>query len=188
MEDMVSPPIDPIIEEVLGGRTERYAEIIRLYQREVWKVVASMLHDVATTEDLVQQTFVNAYTHLDQYQVGRDFERWIKAVARNTARQELRRRIRESRSLGRYRDAVAARWENEEAAHRHERALHAALEDCRRLLSPEASKVLDLRYGQALSFEEMAKMMERSVDAVRQLLVRIRVKLRECVERVTAHV
>lgn len=190
MEDMAALPVDPIIpiiEEVLGGCTERYAEIIRLYQTEVWKVVASMLHDVATTEDLVQQTFVDAYTHLDQYEAGRDFGRWIKAVARNSALQELRRRTRENRSLARYRDVVAARWKDEEAAHRHEQSLHAALEVCRGRLSPEASKALDLRYAQALSFEEMAKMMERSVEAVRQLLVRIRLKLRECVERTTAH-
>jgi RNA polymerase sigma-70 factor (ECF subfamily) len=179
--------VDSIIEEVLGGRTELYAEVIRLYQKEVWKVVASLLHDVATTEDLVQQTFVNAYTHLDQYEAGRDFARWIKAVARNAALQELRARERENRSLARYRDAVATRWKDEEAARRHEQSLHAALEDCRGRLSPEASRALDLRYGQALSFEEMAKVMERSVEAVRQLLVRIRLKLRECVERVTAH-
>lgn len=150
-------------------------------------MVASILHDVATTEDLVQQTFVNAYAHLDQYEAGRDFERWIKAIARNTALQELRARSREERSLARYRDAVTARWKHQESAEGQERGFHDALERCRRLLSPEATRAIDLRYGQALSFKEMASLMERSVEAVRQLLVRIRLKLRDCVERATAH-
>jgi len=176
-----------LIEEILAGSIERYSEVIRLYQKEVWKVVASLLHDVTTTEDLVQQTFVNAYENLDRFERGRDFTRWIKAVARNTALQELRRRTREMRLLARYREVVAARWKDEDAADRQERDLRKAVEDCRKQLAPEASRALDLRYRRAMSFEKIARAMDRSAHAVSQLLVRIRIKLRECVERAAAH-
>ena len=49
--------VEATIEEVLSGRIDAYADIIRRYQDEIWRIVAFALRDVATTEDLVQQVF-----------------------------------------------------------------------------------------------------------------------------------
>src|SRR5262245_46979243 len=66
------PPTDDVVGRVLGGETEAFAEIVRRHQRDVWKVAAAMLGDRVGTENLVQQTFINAYERLEQYERGRD--------------------------------------------------------------------------------------------------------------------
>lgn len=171
---------DALVERVLSGRLEAYAEIVRLYQRDVWKVVTAMLHDAKVSEDLVQQVFVNAYTHLEQYQRGSDLGVWIRSIARNQVRQELRSRSRETRRLQVYRRHLVERLNDEG---RGQEELSEALRRCREKLPAHSAEVLDLRYGQALSFERIAAGLGRSVEATRQLLSRVRLMLRDCIER-----
>jgi RNA polymerase sigma-70 factor (ECF subfamily) len=171
------------LRRVLAGEVDAYEAVVRSYQREVWKVVAAMLHDPGGTEDLVQQVFVNAYLHLFSYQPGTDFGRWIKSIARNLARNQLRARLRETRRMSVYREHLLGRLGDEAAAAREEDLLAEALRICRERLPEHGARVLDLRYARALSFEEIAAQLGRTVEAVRQFLLRIRLALRECVER-----
>lgn len=180
---MSSPEADAIVREVLSGQTEAYAGIVRLYQRDVWRIAAALLHDAQRTEDLVQQAFVEAYLHLDRYEPGRDFGAWIKSIARNLVREDLRARSREARRMGAYRDHLEARFRDDAAAGRHEDRLAEAHARCREGLAEPSARVLDLRYAQSRSFEEIAAELGRSVEAVRQMLFRIRLSLRDCIEK-----
>jgi RNA polymerase sigma-70 factor (ECF subfamily) len=180
---MSSPEADRIVREVLGGQAEAYAEIVRLYQRDVWRVAAALLHDAQRTEDLVQQVFVDAYLALGRYVPGRDFGAWIKSIARNLVREDLRTRSRETRRMGVYRDHLEARLRDDAAAERYEDRLAEAHAKCREGMADPAARALDLRYAQSRSFEEIAAELGRSVEAVRQMLFRIRLSLKDCIER-----
>jgi RNA polymerase sigma-70 factor (ECF subfamily) len=180
---MIGAPVDQIIEQVLAGDVEAYADLVRRYQREVWKVVTAMLHSAKVTEDLVQQSFVNAYLHLAQYQRGSDFGFWIKSIARNLVRQELRSRSRETRRMEIYRKHLVDRFKDDDTATRREAMLRDALTKCREKLPEHSADVLDLRYAKAMSFEEIASGLGRTVEATRQLLSRVRLLLRDCIER-----
>jgi len=180
---MPSPETDAIVREVLAGQTEAYAGIVRLHQRDVWRVAAALLHDAQRTEDLVQQVFVDAYLALDRYVPGRDFGAWIKSIARNLVREDLRARSRETRRMGAYRDHLEARLRDDAAAERYEERLAEAHARCRERMAEPAARALDLRYAQSRSFEEIAVELGRSVEAVRQMLFRVRLSLRECIEK-----
>jgi len=175
--------VESILSQVRSGRTEAFEEIVRLYQREVWKVAAAMLRDIATTENLVQQTFVNAYFNLDQFQPGADFGIWLKAIARNLVREELRKQSRGSEHLKHYHQYLAARLENDREHASAQDRMSEALRQCRGKLSPAAARVVELRYEQGVGFESLAKQLNRTIEATRQLLSRIRIELRNCVER-----
>ena len=99
---MKKQELDDVLTRVLGGHVDAYEAIVRAYQSEVWKVVSAMLFNGQRTEDLVQQTFINAYQHIHRYQLGRDFGIWLKEIARNEVRQELRRRMREEIVVWKY--------------------------------------------------------------------------------------
>ena len=180
---MSTPEADRIVTEVLGGRIEAYAGIVRLYQRDVWRVVAALLRDARQTEELVQQVFVDAFAVLGRYEAGRDFGAWIKSIARNLVREELRRRDRESRHLRAYRNHLESRLRDDAGAEQHARRLSEAHAKCRERLADTARQALDLHYGESRSHEEIAVVLGRSVEAVRQLLFRIRLSLRDCIER-----
>ncbi len=177
---------DDIVERVLRGEIDAYAEIVRAYQQDVWRIAVAMLLSGSKTEDLVQQTFINAFQHLHRYQRGRDFGLWLKEIARNQVRQEIRRLSREDRRLELYRDSLARTDPDSLSA--KEAALEDALARCTEQLPPAGAKLVRLRYHSALGFGEIATLLGRTVEATRQHLARIRATLRECIQKHLARV
>lgn len=176
------PSVEQCVARVLRGDCDAFEHLIRRYERDVLKVVRSLLFDRSATEDLVQQVFVNAYVHLDQYQSGRDFGKWIRTIARNAVREELRRRSRYANRLKTYGEILAGRISDEQGASLHEELLLEALRHCMGKLSGDAARIVQLRYAQGKSFDEIGKALGRSANAVRQVLCRVRVRLRQCID------
>lgn len=180
----VTPEADRIVAEVLAGDTQAFTELVRLYQETVWKIAAALLRDRDATENLVQQVFVDAYFHLDQYAVSTDFGAWIRTVARNRLRKELRTAGREDRRLATYRERLAERLRAEAAGARDDSdAYVAALRGCRQSLPARDAALVRMRYEKGLSFEEIAKAQGQSAEAVQRMISRIRFRLRECIQQ-----
>ncbi len=174
--------VDLLIRRVRAGEVEAFAEVVRQFERPVWRVVAAMLQGLEESRELMQQVFVDAYLHLDQYRLGEDFGAWVKAIARNRVRQELRRLSRESKKLAAYRELLERRLQDEAAADRHEQDYFDALEACRRRLPNQSARALSWRYAEGLSIEQIAARLETTRAAAEKLLSRARLALRECIE------
>lgn len=173
-----------ILQRVLKGETDAYANVVAHHQTAVWRVVVSILHDHEKSRELVEQAFVEAYLSLDQFDASRDFALWVKGIARNLVREELRRKTRESKRLEVYREHVLARLNaSEEEENSREEELRASLARCREKLPEQSARVLNLRYQQNMDFDEIAADIGRTVEATRQLLQRTRVGLKECIDR-----
>jgi RNA polymerase sigma-70 factor (ECF subfamily) len=173
---------EEIVGAIRSGSVDAYAELIRRYQGEVWRVVTAFLRDRHEIEDLVQQVFIKAYFALDRFDTNRPFSHWIKEIARNEARQELRRFEREGRRLDFYEQHLLADGVDEAATARQTRLEHT-LRRCREGLAGHVAAVMDQRYEHGFTFEEIATRLGRSVEATRQMLTRARVALRDCVQR-----
>jgi len=63
-----------VVERVLGRDADSYQLIVRRYNRRLYRIARAILQDEHETEDVVQETFVQAYTHLSQL-AGRCFFR-----------------------------------------------------------------------------------------------------------------
>lgn len=178
-----TPEADRIVAEVLAGDTRAFADIVRLYQQDVWRIAAALLRDRDATENLVQQVFVDAYFHLDQYNSGTDFGAWIRTVARNRLRKELRTAVREDRRLVTYRERLAERLRSEAAGARDDSDEYtAALRGCREALPPRDKALVALRYEKGLSFEAIAERQGQTPEAAQRMISRIRFRLRECIQ------
>jgi RNA polymerase sigma-70 factor (ECF subfamily) len=175
--------VDGLVRRVREGEVELYAEIVRRYQGDVWKVVCALLRDLKASEDLVQQAFVQAFQYLDRFRPGEDFGAWVRQIARNLVRQELRTRARESRRLEAYSAILEERLRDDREADRRRERVAEALRACREGLPERGAEALAMRYERAMGFEEIAGSMGRTVEATRQLLVRVRSMLRGCIER-----
>jgi RNA polymerase sigma-70 factor (ECF subfamily) len=174
---------DELVQLVRGGRTDYYEEIVGRYQRDVLRIVTATLYDRSQTEDLVQQVFVNAFLHLADFEIGRDFGAWLRTIARNAVREHLRKNARYDRRLKMYGELAMRRWEDDQQARVFDESLHRALQDCLRRLPDKAAEAVRLRYHEGLDFAAIAASMESSAGALRNLLSRVRVRLRECIER-----
>jgi RNA polymerase sigma-70 factor (ECF subfamily) len=180
--DPQTPEADRIVAGVLAGDIQAFAGLVRLYQESVWRIAAALLRDRDATENIVQQVFVDAYFHLDQYAPGTDFGAWIRTLARNRLRKELRTAGREDRRLATYRERLAERLRAEATGNRDDsEAYVAALRGCRQALTERDAALVRMRYEQGMSFEAIAKTQGQSPEAVQRMISRIRFRLRDCI-------
>ncbi len=174
---------DRLVRAVLAGETAEFASLVKLYEADVWRIAATLLRDRTATETLVQQAFVDAYTHLDQFRLGSDFGAWMRTVARNRVRKELRTAAREGRKLEAYREVLAQRLQPDEGSGSDAtEAYLAALQGCRERLPDEDAVLIQLRYERGQSFDEIATARGQTPAAVQKMISRIRFRLRQCIE------
>ena len=176
-------PMDELIRLIVGGQTDLYEEVIRRYQRDVMLVVGRLLPDRVQAEDLVQQVFVDAYFALPRFELGREFGPWIRTIARNAVREQLRKQWRYDRRLRAYREILAARLADDQRADHGERMLTETLDKCTSRLPEREAAAIRLRYHEGKSMDEIAVELASTAGTVRNLLCRARTRLRECLQR-----
>jgi len=181
VDDLTTDELIALVRD--GQRTEYYEEIVRRFQRDVLRIVSGMLYDRSATEDLVQQVFVNVFLHLEDYQIGRDLGSWIRTIARNAVREHIRKTSRYDRRLKAYGEILAVRQENEERSAELDQDRQQALAECMEQLSERALEAVRLRYHEGKSFASIAPQLKSSTGATRNLLARVRAKLRACIKR-----
>lgn len=180
--DPPTPEADRLVRQVLDGDTLSFAELIRMYESELWRIAATLVRDWSATESLVQQAFIDAYSHLHQYQLGTDFGAWIRTLTRNRLRKELRSFSRAQRHLAEYRQELVERLQSEEPSRDDSDVYLAALKSCREALAGDEAALLRLRYEQGKSFEAIAQRQETTPAAVQRAISRLRLRLRACIE------
>ncbi len=66
--------------------------IMQRHNRRLFRVARGVLHDDAEAEDVVQETYVRAFTHLDDFRGEAQLSTWLTRIALNEALGRLRRR------------------------------------------------------------------------------------------------
>ncbi len=81
-----------MIAKVLAGGTDTFHELIRPYERSVYMMALSLLHNEAEAEDAAQESFIKAYRNLGRFRAESRFSTWLIAIVLNEARGRLRRK------------------------------------------------------------------------------------------------
>jgi RNA polymerase sigma-70 factor (ECF subfamily) len=72
--------------------------LMRRYNQRLYRAARAILRDDAEAEDAVQQAYLNAYRHLNQFQRRAQFSTWLTRVAVNEALARRRRGGRQTTS------------------------------------------------------------------------------------------
>lgn len=83
------------VRAVRAGETDAFSAIVRLYQRRLFGLTLMFLRDPAAAEDVAQEAFVRAFTHLDAYDGARPFYPWLATIAVRLSQNRLVQRERE---------------------------------------------------------------------------------------------
>lgn len=97
--DQPASPPDPEPDESLlarlrDGDNGSMEVLVRRYERELYGYLRRYLGDADLAADVFQNTFVQVFVKIDQYQPGRAARPWLYAIATNQAIDALRRRAR----------------------------------------------------------------------------------------------
>ena len=196
MSAMSSSPIEideeaAIVAQARLGNTSAFNELLRRYERKIFRLALHITQNREDAEDVLQESFLKAFEHLDQFQGQSKFYTWIVRIAVNQALMKLRKRKADrSVSLDDTIDTgednisreIAAWDENPEQKYSREelqRILTSAIDS----LAPIYRAVFVLRDIDGLSTEEAAEALELSIPAVKSRLLRARLQLREKLTR-----
>ena len=193
---MSSSPIEiddegAIVAQARLGNASAFNELLRRYERKIFRLALHITQNREDAEDVLQESFLKAYEHLDQFQGQSKFYTWVVRIAVNQALMKLRKRKSDrSVSLDETIDTgednigreIAAWDENPEQKYSREE-LNGILVSAIDGLAPIYRAVFVLRDIDGLSTEEAAEALELSVPAVKSRLLRARLQLRDKLTR-----
>jgi len=83
---------EEIVERVKDGETALYEILMRRYNQRLYRVTIAILRDGAEAEDVMQDAYVRAYGHLEQFAGRAPFSAWLTRIAVNEALARVRLR------------------------------------------------------------------------------------------------
>ncbi|HUG93792.1 MAG TPA: sigma-70 family RNA polymerase sigma factor [Planctomycetaceae bacterium] len=160
-----------IMQRVQAGQVELFEQLVVRYRPVLVRVAASKLDDLASAEDVVQETLLAAFSARDTYRPEFSFSTWLWTILLNGCRRHVKRRARQSPQAVHAAVEFGGSVQQIEhetglsrllAAERTER-LHGLL---RELPEPQAD-ALRLRFFAGLTYPEIADAMQCSRNGAR---------------------
>ena len=153
-----------LIRETLAGRLESFEALVERHQRTLYAFVYRNLRNHDAADEVVQATFVQAYTKLASFRGESSFKSWIHEIALNFCRAQFRTsRARQEIPLEEVPEqALAADPENFADG-----PPRAALERHIARLPHRQRSVLTLRIFSDLTFREIARIEGISENAAK---------------------
>lgn len=147
----------------------------------IMATIVAMTRDFNISEDIFQETVLEVIKSAGNFDSTRDFAPWACAIARNVVRRHWR--LQEKRPVAIEQDALTSlaeiavetsdpeRWKDD----------RQALQVCLKKLPEPMRKLVVLRYGHNCKGSELAKKADVKQGAIRTTLLRLRQKLRSCI-------
>ncbi len=169
-----APPTAAGTTMLADGARPGIEDIVRDHSAAMFRVAASVVHDHALAEDVVQESVVKAWQALDTFRGEASIRTWLLRITHNTAISALRKR----------RDDVTAPSELPERPGQtsvEESALLQADRDeiweALSRLDPVGRAIVVLREVDRMSYEEIAEVLDLPIGTVRTRLFRARQQL-----------
>ena len=169
-----------LVQAAQRGDSAAFAEIVRSFQRSIYRVAYALTRNASDADDIAQETFVRAYQAIGRFRVGEPLYPWLSRIAVNLAYSLHRRRKRRPETSIEPLVESGRQWavEDDPAERAAETEQHERLAEAFGHLSPEHRAVLTLRVVEDLSYDEIARTLGVPVGTVMSRLSRARVELR----------
>lgn len=188
LEERRAIPDDDLVSAVRAGETRLYETLMRRYNQRLFRVVRSVVTEDSEAEDVLQEAWVRAYEHLDQFEGRASFSTWVTRIAYHEALSRARNSKRwtplENAAGGVMAEADRKRATAETPEMQAIRAqLGQVLQAAIDALPETYRSVFVLREVEQLSTSETAESLELSEEAVKTRLHRSRALLRRELEK-----
>jgi len=90
-KNLSSSTDEELLAEFRRGNQEAFELLVRRFERELYGYLRRYLGDAALADDVFQNTFLQVYTKIGQYETGRPVKPWLYTIANHQAIDALRR-------------------------------------------------------------------------------------------------
>jgi RNA polymerase sigma factor (sigma-70 family) len=158
-----------LIDEFKSGSRQAYNLLVQKYQKRIYWVVRKMVIDHDDANDITQDVFIKIYQSLHDFRGDSQFFTYIYRIAVNFSINHLNKNKRLNNGRVDI-DAEAYRITDDKTmpGENYDNDLRGKLlEEAVRRLPDQQRAVFNLRYYEELSYEEISKIMERSIGGLK---------------------
>jgi len=178
------PPTDPAqpeiewMRQIKEGDMDAFRLLVETHQARVIGTISKMLGSETESEDLAQQVFIRVWKSAQRYTPKAKFTTWLFRITRNLVFNEMRRRKHFVEPTDDLAEPVE-RTVHEPDQALLEEELQSAIQEAINNLPESQRMAIILRRYEEMPYEEIARVMRTTVPAVKSILFRARVELRE---------
>ena len=183
--DLSQKELEEIVREAQQGSLESFHRLYQSYSRAIYNFIWRLVGESADAEDLTQETFLKAHSELKKLRDPAQFKYWLYRIARNEVYQKLRKSQRvtvvsiDDKEVSYYdflEDGLSGLDpESQVLALELNRVIHQALD----AMSPKYRDVFVLAVFQKESYENVSKIVGRSLLSVKTDIYRARLAVKE---------
>ncbi|WP_251106695.1 sigma-70 family RNA polymerase sigma factor [Alloacidobacterium dinghuense] len=176
-----------LIAAILAGDREKFHDLIRPYERQVYLTALTLVKNETEAEDVAQEAILRAYRKLAGFRGDAKFSTWLIAITLNEARSRLREEKRaivdslddHDAQEGDYTPAALTDWREVPSEVLERQEIRALMQQAVAELPDTFRQVVILRDMEELSVNETAEALGISVALVKVRLHRARLLLQK---------
>lgn len=170
-----------------AGFDNEFAALVSEQHVQLRAFVRALGVDPQWVDDLAQEVFLVALREQESFDQKQDIGKWLRGIARNLVRNEIRKDARRRRILheGLAQLLVGSSHAEPEPAGWQASRL-PALRDCVEQLPPKSREIIAGRYRDGWKAPDLAEYVGMTAGTVRKALMRIRQQLKNCIEQQVA--
>ncbi|HET8964458.1 MAG TPA: sigma-70 family RNA polymerase sigma factor [Chitinophagales bacterium] len=167
-----------LLERARNGEQKAFAELLSKYRDSINYMVLKMVHNRDDADDITIEAFGKAFSNLDKYTPDYAFSTWLYKIATNNTIDFIRKKRFQTLSLDYENEdnlnlseiVKADIADPEEKFIKNQRAI--ILREIIEKLNPKYGKLIQLRYFDELSYEEIAQELNIPLGTVKAQLFR----------------
>jgi RNA polymerase sigma-70 factor, ECF subfamily len=175
---------DELVQAAAGGDDAAFSELMRRHRQWVCVLMRAFVHDPEQAEDLAQEAFCRVYRHAGDYTAQGSFIPWLKRIAVNLAKDELRKQRKASLvSLTEIEETLVSDKQSDPMAALASGVMREELREAIQRLPDEQRLALVMHYFGDMSLPDIAWAMQCPVGTIKSRLFyglrRVRLTLTE---------
>jgi RNA polymerase sigma-70 factor (ECF subfamily) len=179
-----------LVQNVLQGNTKSYEKLMNRYKKNVYYIALRILNNENDAEDATQECFMKAFASLDKYEAKFAFSTWLYKIASNTCVDIFRKKKIETLSITssthdeegneiQISDTKFLTPDNGLEKKERKEIINKIVNSL-----PERYKILiELRYYEELSYDEIAKVTNLPLGTVKAQLNRAKAILQDLITK-----
>lgn len=179
--------IDQLIEDAKKGSQTAFTALLDIYWSEVYYFILKRTENESDTEDITIETFAKAFDKIDSYNNKFAFNTWLITIAKNVHIDLIRRRKSSEfiNNLGENEEFLFNNIPDDEDSLEDQLIFEqnlATLKHCIKQLKPHYQQIIQLRYFQERSYNEIAEIINEPLNNVKIKILRAKKLLTELIQ------
>jgi RNA polymerase sigma-70 factor (ECF subfamily) len=179
--------LEEIVERAKDGSLDDFHRIYSHYSKPIYSFIWRLVGSPTDAEDLTQETFLKVHSELKNLRDVRQFKYWLYRIARNEVYQKLRRKLRRSEvsidneEIPYFEFLEDGSYDLDPEERVLSQELDRIVQSSLMALKPKYRDVFILAVFEKMSYEDITKIVGRSLLSVKTDIYRARLAVKEAV-------